>query len=130
VQLDQLKVDREPQPRTSNDSYKAPSCLLRVIQAPSHTYGLRLITTEDVTQWLTGERNVDAWLVSVGGFPAAQFKTLGTDRADCTTSIGVADGQQLMVDILPSAKREFTQDQLCQMTQRAAELAMQTLQTS
>lgn len=129
TQLDQLKVDREPQSRTSGDSYKAPSCLLRVVQEPSHTYGLRLITNEDMGQWLTGDRNVDAWLVTVGGFPAAQFKTLGTDGADCATSVGVAQDQQLMIDILQSAARELTQDQLCQMTQHAAELAMQTLQT-
>jgi hypothetical protein len=98
-------------------------------QEPFHRYSVSTITTEGIDRWLTGERNVDAWLVSVVGFPAAQFKTLGTERADCATSVGVSEGQQLLVAIAPSAKRELTQDQLCQMTQLAAELALQTLQT-
>lgn len=127
AQQDQLKIDRKPRARTHNGSRV---CAFDVTDTePAHDYDLRAITTEGIGQWFSGRRNVDAWLVSVAGFPAAQFKTFGTEKADCSTSVDVAEGQQLAVQLTQSSKQQLSQDQMCQMSQQAAELAVQTLQT-
>lgn len=130
AQLTQLKIDREPRARTTDDHYQAPACALSVqTQEPSHDYDVLVITTEGIEPWLAGRRNVDAWLVSVGGFPAVSFKLAGGSGVECSTSVGVAEGQQLLIDLSQSAKRTLTQEQLCQMSEQAAGMALQTLQT-
>ena len=68
----------------------------------------------------------------MAGFPAATYwlrGAEGTKTQDCATAVDVADGQQLMVTADNDGDRSFTLDQLCQMAEKAAGMAMQTLQT-
>lgn len=97
-------------------------------QEPFLEYAALAVTTEGVEVWLTGGRNVDAELTSIQGFPAARFKFLGVEDEGCDIAVGVADDQYLWVNILPIS-RVFKQDQLCQMAEQAATMAMTTLQT-
>jgi hypothetical protein len=133
AQLDQLKVNRTRPRANASDIYKGASeCVLNVTaKEPFYDYTASLITTEGIEPWLSGKRNVDAKLVSVDGFPAASFVIAGDSDANflCTTSVGVANGQQLMVAIDPQTKDAFSGEQACQMSQQAATLAMQTLKT-
>jgi hypothetical protein len=133
AQLDQLKVNRTRPRANASDIYKGASeCVLNVTaKEPFYDYTASLITTEGIEPWLSGKRNVDAKLVSVDGFPAASFVIAGDADANflCTTSVGVANGQQLMVAIDPQTKNAFSGEQACQMSQQAATLAMQTLKT-
>lgn len=104
-------------------------CVLSVdAQEPFYDYSALLVTSEGVGEWLTGNRNVDAELTSVQGFPAAKFKFRGVEDEGCDIAVGVADKQYLWVDVVPIS-RGFTQDQLCQMVDQATEMAMTTLQT-
>lgn len=103
------------------------NCHIDVNTEPFYGYYIMAITDEGVDQWLTGNRNVDAELTSIGGYPAAKFKTMGTEDVDCTISIGVAAGQQLWVEMTPLS--DFKQDQICQASEQAAEMALATLQT-
>ncbi|MBP2322063.1 hypothetical protein JOF56_002448 [Kibdelosporangium banguiense] len=133
AQLDELKVNRTRGRSSASEIYRgAPECVLNVnAKEPFYDYTASLITTEGVEPWLSGKRNVDAKLVSIEGFPAASFVIGGDSDANfrCTTSVGVAGGQQLMIAIDPHTKKAFSGEQLCQMSQQAATLAMQTLKT-
>lgn len=133
AQLDQLKVNRARGRASASEIYRgAPECVLNVnAKEPFYDYTASLITTEGVEPWLSGKRNVDAKLVSIEGFPAANFVISGDSDANfrCTTSVGVANGQQLMIVIDPHTKNAFSGEQLCQMSQQAASLALQTLKT-
>lgn len=133
AQLDELKVNRTRNRTSASETYRgAPECVLNVsAKEPFYDYTATLVTTEGVEPWLSGKRNVDAKLVSVEGFPAASFVIAGDTAANflCTTSVGVANGQQLMIAIDPHSKNAFTGEQACQMSQQAATLAMQTLKT-
>lgn len=124
---DELKFDQPPQSSTSDDRYKAPTCGFEQSREPFHAIDLMLVTSEGVEPWLSGNRNVDAWLVSVGGYPAVDYKLKGSADAECVTSVDVADGQQMIVDLIPVEREDYKQ--LCQMTERVAGLALQTLQT-
>ncbi|MGB3442961.1 MAG: DUF3558 domain-containing protein [Actinophytocola sp.] len=97
-------------------------------QEPFYDYSALAVTTEGVEAWLTGNRNVDAELTSVQGFPAAQFKFRGVEDEGCDFAVGVADGQNLWVQIMPITPG-FEQEELCQMARQATEMAMTTLQT-
>lgn len=95
---------------------------------PFYGYSVTAVTSEGVEEWLTGDRNVDAEAISIQGFPAAKFKFRGVEDEGCDIAVGVADNQYLWVDIL-TVSRGFKQDQLCQMVDEAANMAMTTLQT-
>ena len=71
-------------------------------------------------------------LVSVGGYGAARYFVPGDgpNSVDCTTSIDVAQDQQLMVSMDPISLDAFSQDQICQMSEQAAGLVLATLQAS
>jgi hypothetical protein len=43
--------------------------------------------------------------------------------------VDVANGQQLMIEFRPITRQAFTQTEMCQKSEQAAGLAMQTLQT-
>lgn len=124
---DQLKIDQPPRPHTTGDRYKAPACGLEQSREPFHSFTVMLITSEGVGPWLSGERNVDAWLASVGGYPAVDYKLKGSDDDECATAVDVADGQQLTVDLIPVERQDYRK--LCQMTEQVAAMALQTLQT-
>ncbi len=77
---------------------------------------------------LLEDDDLDAELITVQGFPAAQFKFRGVEDEGCDIAVGVAEGQTLWIDVVP-LDRVFEQDELCQMVSEAAEMAMTTLQT-
>lgn len=124
---DELQLDREPEEYTTGDNFKAPACDLGQSREPFDEFTLMLISSEGVEPWLSGKRNVDAWLTSVGGYPAVNYKLMGTDTAECATAVDVAEGQQMTVDTVPVERRDY--QQLCQLTERVASMALQTLQT-
>lgn len=127
-QLAQLGVDREPRAGSNDGKLAGPTCSLDVAsKEPYYTYTAQLVTDMGVEEWLTGKRNVDAWLVSVGGYPAVDFKTKGVDDQECITAVDVADGQQLLIDLAPLDEVDYKQ--LCPMSEKAAGMALQTLQT-
>jgi hypothetical protein len=104
-------------------------CVLSVdAQEPFYEYSAMAVTFEGMGIWLSGTRNVDAELVSIAGFPAAQFTFMGVQDESCSLAIDVADDQYLWVEMLPVSEG-FEQDELCQMSQQAAEMAIATLQT-
>lgn len=130
AQRAQLKVDDVDSGESDSDNFKGmKECTLAVEdQEPFYDYSALAVTTEGVEAWLTGNRNVDAELISVQGFPAAQFKFRGVDDEGCDIAVGVAEGQTLWIDVVP-LDRVFKQDELCRMVSEATEMAMTTLQT-
>jgi hypothetical protein len=130
AQRTQLDVDDVESGESESDNFKGmKECSLAVEdQEPFYDYTALAVTTEGVEAWLSGNRNVDAELTSVQGFPAAQFKFRGVDDEGCDIAVGVSDGQYLWVQVIPYS-RGFEQDQLCQMVSEATEMAMTTLQT-
>ena len=128
AQLAELGVEGKPEAGSSDDQFNAPLCTLDGPQTePYFSYDVLLITDLGIDTWLTGRRNVDSWLVSVGGFPAVDFKTKGVEDRDCSTTVDVADGQQLMVNQFPLSDVDYKE--LCQLSEKAATMALQTLQT-
>lgn len=130
AQRTQLKVDDVDSGESDSENFKGmKECTLAIEdQEPFYDYTALAVTTEGVEAWLTGNRNVDAELSSVQGFPAAQFKFRGVEDEGCDIAVGVADGQYLWVQVVPLS-RGFKQDELCQMVSEATEMAMTTLQT-
>jgi hypothetical protein len=133
-QLRELKVARQPRPTTAENQAPeliGPECVFSVTDAGKfYDYSVQVLNTEGIEAWLTGKRLVNAELVSVGGFPAVDFYHRGNNPINfsCYTSVGVADGQQLLITMQPTSQG-FGQEQMCAMSERAAGLALQTLQT-
>jgi hypothetical protein len=129
TQLDQLKVNSEP--RRAAASSDGPSCSFDVDETqPYYSYGITAVTNADLGAWLTGVRRKNSMTTEpapVGGFPALENYRAGGDPSDCETLVGVADGQTLVVQAFPVTGGAFSQQQLCGMSQQAADLALQTL---
>lgn len=107
-------------------------CVLEVRKEQFYDFSVMAGTNEGIGPWLTGKRNVEARLTSVAGFAAATYWTRGasgTKTDGCITSVDVADGQQLEITVDNDSAHSFTLEQLCQQAEKAAALAMQTLQT-
>lgn len=134
AQLKQLKITDPPSPTTADGELSGPACDLDVTTTDTfYGYEIVAITDKGIDFWLTGTRNVEARLSTVAGFPAATYwfrGAKGTNTVDCATSVDVSDGQQLMVTADNTSDHSFTLDQLCQMAEKAAGMAVQTLQTS
>jgi uncharacterized protein DUF3558 len=131
AQLAQLKVDDHHSAQDDRGYYKdTKGCIFDVDSEPYLAYYVMTITFEGIEPWLTPDsRNIDpATLVTVGGYSAAQFHFRGAQGFDCITSVDVAEGQQLYVALYPISDG-FSNDQLCQMSGQAAEMAVSTLQT-
>ncbi|TDQ05371.1 uncharacterized protein DUF3558 [Labedaea rhizosphaerae] len=131
----QLQISEEPESRVSTDVYKAKQCMLNVVTEDiDYSYFVSAITTEGIGAWLDGQRVVVAKLVSVEGYAAVDYYPKGTGpsngNAGCSTAVDVADGQQLDVSMRPFGKTGLSQDQECQMTEKAAALAVATLQSA
>lgn len=129
--LNQLQVDRK-RPRTNGSQHYngMAECVVDSIHAPYDTYDVTAATNEDVGEWFTGERNVQSTLGSVAGFPAATFWVAGANGRQaeaCSVGVGVAAGQQLIVDFNNDSKRTYDLTQLCQRAERAAGMAVETL---
>jgi hypothetical protein len=134
VQLGQLKIDEVRKSTNNSTQYKGMlKCVLSVNkQKPYTNYSVTLATNEGIAPWLSGKRNVDAKLGSVAGYPAATYWIKGGSGHDidgCDTSVDVADGQQLMVDVNNDGQHSYALEELCQMAEKAAGFAVQTLQT-
>lgn len=101
-------------------------------QQPFYDYNMIAVTSGDLASWFTpGEHNIDpAELISVGGYPAAQYHLLGggDETDECSIMVGVAEEQTLSVEMSPT-NGGFTQQQVCQAGIQAAEMAVATLQT-
>lgn len=103
-------------------------CVLSVdAREPFYEYNAVAVTFEGVEVWFAGDRNADVELVTIGGFAAAQFTFLDVQDVSCTLAIDVADGQYLMVEMMPVS--QFEQAEICQMSGQAAQMALATLQT-
>jgi hypothetical protein len=95
---------------------------------PFYGYDVVAVTNVDVSFWINEPRNADVELISVAGYPAAKFKTKGTEDSDCAIALGVAKNQHLHVEFHPLSE-DLQQDEICQRSEQAAEMAIQTLQT-
>lgn len=120
----QFKFDEPPTPDTGDSG---PYCSVGQSAEPFNVVDIVLVTEEGIEPWLSGERNVDAWLVSIAGYPAANYKLAGTEDEECVTSVSVADGQQLTVDLQALVDTDYRE--LCRITEQVATMATQTLQT-
>jgi hypothetical protein len=130
AQKAQLKVDdADPSVGDLTIYEDMKVCAFDVDTEPFRTYDVVAVTNVDFSFWLTGDRNADAELISIGGYPAAEFKTKGGDGSDCAIALGVAKDQHLHVEMAPISDMELTQEELCQASEQAAEMVLQTLQT-
>ncbi|MFL6143405.1 MAG: DUF3558 domain-containing protein [Labedaea sp.] len=133
-QRDQLKANRVRNSTNKSQQYNGmPECILSVQrQPPYYEFAVTLVTNEGIGPWLGGKRNVEARLASVETYPAATYWFRGANghnTPDCSTSVDVAEGQQLMVNTDNDGNHTFTLDELCQRAEQAAGLAVQTLRT-
>jgi hypothetical protein len=127
-QLDQLKVNSKPRPvQASNDG---PSCSFDVdLTKPYYSIGITDIAA-DINAWLTGTRRKSSMTTQpadVEGFPAVKNFRASSDPSDCETLIGVGAGQTMVVQAFPVTQGAFSQQQLCDLSTRAATLALHTL---
>lgn len=132
-QRQELTVSRVRSTVNGSEHYKGASeCVLEVNKAgTSYSFRLLLASNEDVSEWLTGTRNVEATLVSVAGYPAARYYLRGStddQSSGCSTAVGVASGQEVVASHREGTDALFTRDEMCEMSQRVAELAVTTLQ--
>jgi hypothetical protein len=131
AQRAELKVNKvRPKDDGGEDIYDGmKQCVLDADAAePFITYQVIAVTDVDISFWLSEDRNADAELISVDGYPAAQFHTKGVEGSDCAIAVGVAENQHLHVEMAPLSE-DLDQDAICQGSKQAAEMALQTLQT-
>ena len=95
---------------------------------PFYSYDVVAVTNVDVSFWIDKPHNADVKLISIAGYPAAEFHTKGVQDSDCAVALGVAKNQHLHVEIQPLSE-DLKQDELCRRSEQAAEMALQTLQT-
>lgn len=125
AQRTELKVVRAD----SSDYEGQPECAFTVEGGePYLDISVLLDSREGADAWLTEERNVDAEPVTVGGYGAAHFWLASAAGAGCDTAVDVADGQHLRVGLLLPGKG-WTQEKLCETTDRFAAAALTTLRT-
>jgi hypothetical protein len=105
------------------------NCTLdRVNSEPFFAIAVIAVTNVDINFWINEGSNADSKLISIAGYPAAEFHTKGVQDSDCAVAVGVAKNQHLHVEFHPLSE-DLKQDQICQRSEQAAEMAMQTLQT-
>lgn len=104
-------------------------CVLNADGAePFISYNLVAVTNIDIDFWINHPRNADSKLISIGGYPAAEFSIKGGAEGDCAVAVGVARNQHLHVKMEPLSG-DFTGEQICKGSEQAATMALQTLQT-
>jgi hypothetical protein len=98
------------------------------VETDERNLDLRVLadTREGVDAWLSTPRNVTVEQAAVDGFGAARFWLAGGAGAECNTAVDVADGQHLRVELLLPGVG-WTQDRLCETTDRFAAAALDTL---
>ncbi|MEV6239985.1 DUF3558 domain-containing protein [Lentzea sp. NPDC051838] len=128
AQMDQVRVaETVPQKLEVAGLGEAPGCFYE--NGLKYTYAAALITNKGVPFWLKGSGNVDAKVVDVAGYGAAQLTLTGTQGFDCAVAVDVAEGQQLHFLYSPGSEKGDSQDQLCSKVNKAAALAVETLKT-
>lgn len=120
----EFKFDLPPEPVSMDgESF----CVVAQSAEPFSEVDILLVTDMGIEHWLSGQGNVDAWPVSIAGYPAVSYKIAGTEDEECVTSVGVAEGQQLTVDFQPLEDTDYRE--LCRVTERIATMATETLKT-
>jgi hypothetical protein len=126
-QLDELQINSIP--RQAADPVDGPTCVLDADKVePFHTYHVRTVPA-DLEEWLTGKRRKTSMTTEpkqLGGFPAITNHRDSGSPADCETLVGTAAGQTLAVQAFTVTAGAYAQQQLCEMSARAAEMALQT----
>lgn len=130
-QVADMRIDRlRATTSTSDHNEGAPECVLDLVgQTPPITASVMLVATEGVEAWLTGERNVQAEPVVIDGYGAARFWLRGGTGAECNTAVDVADGQHVQVGLLLPGEG-WSQEKLCETTDRIAAAALATLRAA
>ncbi len=124
-----LGTDHAPVATDRADHYGNTSCHYDKFESSSRFgYAVRVVTQEDATVYLTGERDVVARVVSAAGFPAVENHRPLDDRG-CFVDVSTKDGQYLDVQYSKSAGSIDAIEVACEKARFAAELAMQTLLT-
>ncbi|GGN05420.1 hypothetical protein GCM10011609_50810 [Lentzea pudingi] len=130
-----LTAEQMPQIETSSsrpqslelvDGAETPSCHYE--NAGRYTYTIGGVTHKGVDYWLHGG-NFTAKVIKVADYGALQVELSGGSGFDCTVTVDVADGQQLMVSYIPMTTGEKDQTVLCGKAAKAAGLALATLKT-
>lgn len=134
AQRAELRITRIESTTMQSDTYKGSKrCELEVAATGLvYEYTVDLVTAEGVEGWLSGKRRVDTTVVPVNGYAGVIHVLKGAGGAknshECYLSVDVADGQQLQIG-MSEISRTFSQEQICEMTEQAAGMAMTTLQT-
>jgi hypothetical protein len=98
------------------------------LSSPRFGYQLKVVIQEDVTVYLSGDRDVTARVVSAAGFPTVE-NHLPSDERGCFVDVSTKDGQYLSIQYSESMGSNDTTEMACEKVRVAAELAMQTLLT-
>jgi len=123
----QIGTDMPPRVSDDPDRYGNFRChYTKSLSSPRFGYSVKVVTQEDATVYLTGERNMVARVVSAGGFPAVENHPPGNPQG-CFVDVSTKDGQYLSVQY--SKSTEDTIEVACEKARIAAELAIQTLLT-
>ncbi|MDX3657514.1 DUF3558 domain-containing protein [Streptomyces sp. ID05-26A] len=109
------------------DGAESPSC--HYSNSGRFTYTIGAVTHKGVDYWFTGGGNVTVTATKVADYGAAKIELSGGSGFDCSISVDVADGQQLMVSYIPKTTDEKDQAVLCGKAEKAAGLALATLKT-
>ncbi len=109
------------------DRYGNPRCNFdKVYSLPAYGYQVALVTQEDVSVYLTGNRPVSAEVVSAAGFPAVAYRLSGDERA-CFVGVSTKQGQYLDVQYSESTGTDDTSAVVCEKARVAATMATRTL---
>ena len=132
AQLKQLGINRPPRAVKAGGFLHGAECDIETVTLETwRSYEILAVTHEGIGPWLSGRRNAEARLAEVAGFPAATYWFIGahgTHTVDCSTSVDVADDQQLMVTVDNTSEHSFTLEQLCHTAEGIAGMAVHTLQ--
>jgi uncharacterized protein DUF3558 len=127
LSIDEVRPDDGSGAGSVYEGMKACS-LDKDAEEPFISYDLVAVTNLDVSWWINERHNADVKLISIDGYPAAQFNIKGSNKYGCGVALGVAKNQFLHVEMLPLSN-SATGDQICQGSKQAAAMALQTLQT-
>lgn len=132
AQLGQLGVrgtpdDGDPAPGVLGNltcNYRGPAEPVEI------QYTASVSTQHDIADLLgtTAARTTET-VTEVGGFPAIQFARPAGSIDPCSVVIGTASGQHLWIDLSVFPNEGLTVQQACQLTMKAATMAMDTLRT-
>ncbi|MFD5824581.1 DUF3558 domain-containing protein [Lentzea sp. NPDC060358] len=127
-QMKQISVlSSQPENLDLVDGKQSPAC--HYSNEARYIYAVGAVTHDGVSYWLKGAGNVTTKVVKVADYGAVKIELSGGSGFDCSISVDVADGQQLMVSYIPMTTGEKDQAVLCEKAEKAAGLALATLKT-